>query len=620
MFTVTSDLSQALFGLMDQGVLTTHIVIAEEHPSYPGEVCFQLLDDSDDALIQQFYTRYRDWISCYCVLNEIYNLPQFVDQLEQDGWNVLFPSSMTPVLNNLQRWFQPLKIEGYDLYPFQQFSLNRAFEQDYWFFNWSTGAGKTFASTAGAKELFDRGEIDLVIACTVSKSKTNFCRFFTDRAGLDAVVNDGTKDKRRKVYREFHQVYVMNYEKLWHDCDELVELITDKRVLYIFDEASKIVTGNRQNKARQFFEYKLMKVSGPSKIWPMSATVVNGDPLRFWDIFGVGISASSGPRWNPLGLKQDFVNRYADEVRRVEKKVPGKPYGIQLTYYEWSLTRLSEVRHRVGGLTQSVRKSDPGIAPLFKGMQRVIEPVQMAPETTKVAQAITDLAWEAYQRQEGLGPYYALLRYLCNTALALLHTEHEVAQEIAASLDLTKLPNTKLDTLNEHLESIREQGDKALVFTHWTNLTLHLIKDQITVPYVLHYGVGQSNKESQAAQDRFQSDPDITVFLTSDAGSHGLNMQCARYCIEYEPTYSFDDSMQRSSRIDRADSHLDGLTSYTYVTEGSVEERVMQIQNDRRLLSEAVQGTTELPPTDIARAQRSESDNYRWLLFGDRSL
>ena len=606
MYPITEDLGPSILALVEQGLLTTHIVVCEQAPDYPGELIFQLLDDSET---QRFYTRYKDWISCYCVLDKLYSLPTFVDQLDNDGYQLLFHSSTEPILSNMVRWMAPLKIEGYNLYPFQQFSLNRAFEQDYLFFNFSTGAGKTYSSAAGARELFDRGEIDLVIACTVSKSKINFCRFF-ESAGLSAVVNDGSRAKRQKVYGNGTQVYVMNYEKLWVDYTDLTSLIHNKRVLYIFDECYKIGTADKQNKARQAFE-KLITVSAPgSKTWPMSATVVNGDPLRFRDVFGVG-------QPNPLGSKADFVARYADRVTTVEKKIPGKRYGISLTYYDWNLARLHEVHHRVGGLTQVVRKTDPGIREHFKGMQTVIEPVQMAPEATKVADAIVSLAKDAYYRAENLGSYYTALRYLCNTPLALQHTDHEMVQEILRSFDVTKVHNAKLDKLNEHLESIRDQGDKVLVFTYWTNLTLHLIKDEITVPHVVHYGVGQSDKESQAAQDRFQDDPDITCFLTSDAGSHGLNMQCARYVIQYEPTYSYDDGMQRASRIDRSDSHLDGLTNYIYVTDASVEQRVMQVQNARRILSEAVQGSTEaLSPADLQRAQTSEADNYSWLLFG----
>lgn len=616
MFAITENFGPVV-GQVERGEITPDkIVLIEEHPQYAGELRCEPMAARD-----QFYSRYHDWLSRYMVLSELFNLGAFIHQLYRDGYEPLFGRSCEDILTDMMRWTEPLKIEGYDLHPFQQFSLRRALEQEYWFFNWSTGAGKSFCSAAGAKELFDRNEIDVVIACTVSKSKLDLCRFF-EHAGLDAVVNDGAKVKRRKGYAQRHQVYVANYEKLWVDYDELEELVTGTRTLWVFDECHKVVysplNNGTPNKARRAF-HRLSRLCRP-RVWPMSASVVNGNPLRFRDVFGL-----ADPHHNPLDpTSADFLARYADEVKTIDIETKtGRTF--PLTVVDWNLNRLTEVRHRVGAYTQAVRKTDPGVREYFKGMATIVEPVQMSSHERQIADAITDKAWHLWcdrgVHSVNLGPYYAALRYLCNTPRALLATEHEVGQEIAAEVAdlIAKAESTKLAKLNEQLESIRESGDKVAVFTHWTNLTLHLIKDKIEVPHVVHFGVGQSDKDSQAAKEQFLTDPDITCFLSSDAGSHGLNLQCARYVIQYEPTYSYDDGMQRASRIDRADSHLDGLTNYIYVTEDSVEERVWAINNDRRIISGVVQGTEEvLSYGDRARAGRSETQNMSWLIFGDR--
>lgn len=610
-FTVVEDLRGELEHRLDTKLPLDTIIVVEEHPDYPGELVFQPFEGEDG-----FYSRYRSWISRYCVLSELFNLGAFVTQLTADGWEVIFGLTAQPILANYARWSQPLEIEGYHLHPFQQFSLQRAFETDFFFFNWSTGAGKSFACTAGARELFARGEIDRVIACTVSKSKIDLCRFFLN-AGLDAVINDGTKVKRRKVYEEAHQAYIMNYEKLNFDRAQIEELVRDTRTLFIFDECHKIVTSEKQNLARQAFE-KIIALTAPgSKIWPMSASVVNGNPLRFHDVFAIG----QGWR-NPLGSRGQFEQRYADSIKTIDIKTKtGRRF--PLTVYDWNFGRLQEVRHRAADRTQTARKTDPGVAPYFKGMATIVEPVQFSSEERAIEEAIKDRAWEAYQRGESLKPFYDLLRYVCNTPAALRHTTHEIVQQILqdANYRPSELPvvSSKLEKLNDKLESIQEQGDKAVVFTHWTHLSLHLIKDEIAVPHVVHYGVGQSDRESQEAKERFQSDPAITCFLTSDAGSHGLNMQCARYVLQMEPTYSYDDGMQRASRIDRADSHLDGLTNYVFLVEDSVEERVWAVNNARREISAAVQGTEESfshGDADRERALRSEAENMAWMMFG----
>jgi superfamily II DNA or RNA helicase len=545
----------------------------------------------------------------------LYNLPAFAEQLTTDGYQLVFGPSCEDIFAAYERWCEPVKVQGYDLYGFQQFSLRRAYEQSYWFFNWATGAGKSLVQAVAAKDLFDHGEIDVVIACTTTRSKINQARFY-EAAGLDVVVNDGLKDKRARVYRKRHRVYVMNYEKLKFDYTEIERLCAGRRVLFVFDEVTKIVTADKPNKARQAFERLFPRTEEGSMVWPMSASVVDGNPLRFRNVFSIGQPL------NPLGNKDAFARRYADKIETIDLKTAnGKTF--PLTTYDWNLTRLQEIRHRVGGYTQTARKTDPGIAHLFKELATLTEPIQMEPGQRRITEAIITAAREAYDRGETLKPYYDLLRYTCNTALALRHTSHALGPALAKEFDLDKIANAKLERLNEQLTEIRDEGDQVLVFTHWTNLTLHLIKDQIEVPHVVHFGTGQSAKESQEAQDRFKATPDITCFFTSDAGMLGLNMQNARVVIQYDPTYSPDDTYQRASRIHRADSYLDGLINYVYVTDDSVEERVWQTNHLRRLTNEAVQGTQEtlnfgeFTWADRERALRSEADNLRWLIFGE---
>jgi superfamily II DNA or RNA helicase len=615
-YAITTDLT-SLVGQVERGEMTLDtLIVIEEHPDYPGELVFQPTKDNQAI----FYSRYQQWLSRYLVLGELYNLPAFIDQLCHDGYEPIFGPSCEPILaammwENRGGWMLPLKIEGYDLHKFQQYGLRRALGTDFWFWNWSTGSGKSFCSAAGAKELFDRGEIDVVIACTVSKSKIDLCRFF-EHAGLDAVVNDGTKPKRTKVYAEGHQAYIMNYEKLWVDYDQILDLVHGLRVLFIFDECHKIVysplNNGTPNKARRAF-HKLRKMCRP-KVWPMSASVVNGNPLRFRDVFSL-----ADPHCNPLGpTSQDFLNRYADEVKTIDIETKtGRTF--PLTVVKWNPPKLTEVRHRVGAYTQAVRKTDPGVAPYFKGMQTIVELVQMSPEERQLADVIIDRAWDAHCDGKNLKPYYDLLRYAANIPEALRHTEHEEGKLIAAECAalINKINCSKLEMLNDLLVSIREQGDQALVFCHHTALGIHLIVPHLTVPYVKHFGLGQSDKESQRVKDEFKANPDITAFVSSDAGSHGISMQNSKYVINYDCPYSYDDLMQRNSRIDRADSHLDALTSYVFITEDSVEERVWAINNDRRILSGVVQGTEEVLSYGD-RAMRSENENLSWLIFGDR--
>lgn len=605
--------------LLDSAIPASRIILAEEHPDYPGYLSLEPLDETARGL---FYGSYSDWMSRHLIVNELHLAHRFADLLAADGYYVLWTPSTAAILADIDRWSAPLHIEGYQFRPFQNFSLNRALErartgtdntERFYFWNWSAGAGKSFTSGAAAKALFDSGDIDLVIACTLSKLKENLRRTFVSPAGLDAVVNDGTKTKRRAGYTAGHQVYVMNYEKLWVDETEIAELTGGRRVLWVLDEGHKLITDASPNKARQALDR--MVDNCHAVVWPMSATVVGGNPLRFRDVF----SLDGQPGRNPLSTKTDFINRYADRVNSVPVKTrSGQRFSF--TTYDWNLTKLQDIRHRIGDRTMAVRKTDPGVREQFKGIETLPVMVQATPAARELLDLITAAARQANRNGEGLAPYYLLARIACINPEALrLSSSPQAEALVAARPDLLDAAHsTKIEILNELLEGFREAQDKAVVFCHWTELGLLPLARHLTVPKVLHYGTGQTAKESQAAQDEFKSDPDITAFCSSDAGTHGLNLQEARYVINVDPTYSYDDLAQRNARIDRADSHLDGLTAYVLITEDSVEERVWETCQERRRLAAAVQGTSEeLSYQTADRSNREESRNLEWLLFGE---
>lgn len=596
MYQATEDLEMAVRGVPDP----IGIVVVEASSTYPGQLVFQPFGDES-----AFYQEYHGWISRHLVLKELFSLGSFVSHLEGRGSTVIFGPSSRDILDDYRRWSEPLPpIGGVNLYPYQSFALRQALERPYYFFNFCAGGGKSFISALGAS----LADPEVVLVFTLSKLKIDMLRRFQG-VGFDAVINDGERRKREKVYGEDHRVWVMNYEKAWVDEGYLTSLVAGRDVLVVMDECSKVVSDGNQNKARRAID-RLIQAAGSSRVWPMSASVVGGNPLRYRDVF----SLDGRPRHNPLGSKASFIADYTDRAKtfNVRTRTGGT---FQVTDYDWNLGKLQSVRHRVGAATMAVRKTDPGVVDQFRGMQTITETVVFSDDERRLTDAIVRRAREAKEKGETLMPYYRLLRYVCNTPAALLHTDDPIGRAVAAEnpFQVCDVMNTKLEMVNDKLEEIREAGDKCLLFTSWTNLSLHLIRPFLAVPHVVHYGVGQTDRESQAAVERFKEDPDITCFLTSDAGSHGLNLQCAKYCVSYEPTYSYDLFMQRCARIDRADSHLDGLTSYVYITSDSVEQRIWDISQERRIISEAVQGTEEALSY---RGGRSEADSLEYLIFG----
>lgn len=461
-------------------------------------------------------------------------------------------------------------------------------------------------ATAGAQEMFNRDNVDVCLTFTLGPLRTNLYRTYLGTTELDVCVPEGAPAKRRRTYDERHQVYVLNYEKARVDFEALKALTAGRRTLYICDEAHKLLFDDKPNQARQRFDDLVF--GSDATVWPLSASVVAANALRYRDVFNL----AGRIHRNPLGTKRDFIQRYTHRVRQFYAS------GIQVSDYDWNLDMLHDVRHRVSDRAQSVRKTDPGIRELFKGLQTVVIPVQLSVEDARLYRMVVDHA-RRNTDDDNLMHYYRLLRYVCNNPAALMRTADPVGAELAETHPglVTARHSAKLESFIDLVESIRDAGDKTLVFTQWVEMSLDLIAaalDKAGIRYVAHHG-GRSRKDNQQAQEDFKADPDITVFLSSDAGAYGLNMTEARYVIHYEAPYSWDVMMQRSNRIDRADSHLDGLTAYVFVTDDSVEERVWRICNERRELASATLGTTEA--MSYSGRDSTELGNLSYLIFGE---
>ena len=591
-------------------------ILLEESEEYPGNLTAVPLGGEED-----FIRAHSQFVSPRCLLNDPFMLPAFLDEMRSEGRKVIATPEARELLEHIEMWSEPYQPEGFagELLPYQQFSHVRAIERalnqtdqtDGFFFNWGTGSGKSVAAAAGIRDLLvNLEEVDLVLVFTLRKMKINLSRWIEKFAGVETEIIDGTKDRRRKRYAESQvPVWVLNYEKAREDYAELEKVVKGKRVLFIYDEVSKILRGeNARNKSRMGLD-KLMRRTEKSIVWPMSASVVSHSPFRYHDVFEVMSSR------NPLGTRKEFAERYCSSIGTFMLR--GR---IPITNYSWSTDALSEVRHRVVDMVQTLRKTDPGVRENFKTMSTEVIDVQPSNEEKKLFDAILADAEEQQELQGeefAVTEHYMALRFLSNTPAALLASESGVCQRLVEKFGrekIQKMASSKFEMVADMIEEIQGQGDQVVVFTHWTHMSLFPLAEVLKergLKHVVHYGTGMTDKEAQKAQDGFKADPTITAFVSSDAGAMGLNFQNARYVLMVESPYDYDLFMQRRDRIDRADSYLEGLTCYVMVAENEVEQRIWRVMNKRRLLSSTVQGTVEdlsrLDPEDEAEAKMSET-------------
>jgi SNF2 family DNA or RNA helicase len=147
--------------------------------------------------------------------------------------------------------------------------------------------------------------------------------------------------------------------------------------------------------------------------------------------------------------------------------------------------------------------------------------------------------------------------------------------------------SAKLDTLLPRLQEVVDGGHKTLVFSQFTSM-LAIVKKRLDDEGISYTYLDGRTRDRQARVQRFQDDPDCKVFLISlKAGGLGLNLTAADYIFLLDPWWN---PAVESQAIDRA--HRIGQTrpvfAYRLIARDTVEEKVLQLQAQKRALADAI--------------------------------
>lgn len=136
--------------------------------------------------------------------------------------------------------------------------------------------------------------------------------------------------------------------------------------------------------------------------------------------------------------------------------------------------------------------------------------------------------------------------------------------------------SSKLDRLEELFEELAaEEVRKIVLFSEWTTM-LGLIERRIkrfNLNYVRLDGSVPQKKRQQLVH-QFQRDPSCRLFLTTNAGSTGLNLQAANTVINVDLPWNPAALEQRIARAHRM-GQKNPVQVYVLVTEQTIEEKLL---------------------------------------------
>jgi SNF2 family DNA or RNA helicase len=144
-------------------------------------------------------------------------------------------------------------------------------------------------------------------------------------------------------------------------------------------------------------------------------------------------------------------------------------------------------------------------------------------------------------------------------------------------------PSCKVDALMSDIAN-GDFGEDSVAVCAVSRQLIELLSAEMTkakIPHGLITGA-QNEEQRQRAVDDFQSGKIKWVLFTAQAGGVGITLTAARRLIMLQRPWSMVDYKQAIDRVHRIGSEIhDSVIITNYVTEGTIEERVIEVLSEK---------------------------------------
>ena len=413
------------------------------------------------------------------------------------------------------------------------------------------GLGKTIQAIA-ATEILARlcGVTRVMVICPTSL-KYQWQQEIRRFSGRESRVIAGGRAQRQKDYAEDDFCKITNYEKLKPDLD-LIAAWTPE--LVIVDEAQRVKNWNT------IAARALKRIDSPY------AVVLTGTPLenKLEELISIVQFVDQhrlGPTWKLLHEHQT-----KDEFGRVTGYTGLEKIGE-------TLARIMVRRRKSEVLRQLPERTDQNLLVPMTEAQMLFHD-ENAEIVAQIVQRWRRMKFLSDTDQRRLTCALQNMRMSCNSTYLLdQETDHGVkADELAALFD----------------ELFVETEAKAVVFSQWTRTHEIVIRrlEARGIGYVCFHG-GVPSEKRPALVERFRDDPDCRVFLSTDAGSTGLNLQHASTLVNMDLPWNPAILEQRSARIHRMGQKRP-VRIVNFISKGTIEEGMLSVLAFKRSLAAGI--------------------------------
>jgi superfamily II DNA or RNA helicase len=413
------------------------------------------------------------------------------------------------------------------------------------------GLGKTIQAIAAAEILARHFGVAKVLVICPTSLKYQWQSEIKRFSGRDSHVIAGGRGQRQKEYAQDDFCKITNYEKLQPDLDLITAWSPD---LVIVDEAQRVKNWNT------IAARALKRIDSPY------AVVLTGTPLenKLEELISIVQFVDQhrlGPTWKLL-----HEHQVKDEGGRVTGYTGLERIGQTLAPI-MIRRRKSEV------LTQLPERTDQNLLVPMTELQMTYHQ-ENAEIVTRIVQRWRKMKFLSDKDQRRLTCALQNMRMSCNSTYLLdQETDHGVkADELAALFD----------------DLFAQPDAKAVVFSQWTRTHDIVIRrlEARGIGYVSFHG-GIPSEKRPALVERFREDPNCRVFLSTDAGATGLNLQHASTLVNMDLPWNPALLEQRIARIHRMGQKRQ-VQIVNFIAKGTIEEGMLSVLAFKRSLSAGI--------------------------------
>ena len=400
------------------------------------------------------------------------------------------------------------------------------------------GLGKTLQAIAFLSSQLQENSRVLILAPSglIYNWADEFQKFASN---LDVAVVHGLKPYRETILAEKHQIYVTSYATFRQDSEIYQDLSFD---FLFLDEAQ--VMKNAQTKIAK----TLRKFVVPS-VFALSGTPIENNIGELWSIFQIVLPGL-------LPAKKDFMKLPAERVAQFIK-----PF-VMRRKKEEVLTELPDLIEVVYKNELEDQQKAIYLAQLQQ-MQERIEHVTVAEFQRNRVEILTGLM---------------RLRQICDTP--------------ALFMEDYKGDSGKLDSLRDLLSQIAEGNHRVLIFSQFRGM-LDRIEEELPQLGLTSFKItGSTPSQDRQEMTKAFNQGERDVFLISlKAGGVGLNLTGADTVILVDLWWNPAVESQAIGRAHRMGQEQ-AVEVYRLVTRGTIEEKIQELQEQKRnLVSEVLDGT-----------------------------